>query len=260
MSVIYSNEKEYHIGLKSGDVGKYVILPGDPGRVPQIAAHLDNAVQVGQNREYTTYTGYLDGVKVSVMSTGMGGPSTAIGVEELVHIGAKTLIRVGTSGGMQPEVEAGHVVVANGAIRLDGTAREYAPMEYPAVADFDVTTALAQACKNLQYDHHIGVVQCKDAFYGQHEPDSLPNGYELKQKWEAWKMCGALTSEMESATLFIVGAIRRVRAGSVLLVVANQTRREMGLPDRQVHDTEKAIKVAIEGIRLLIAKDKQAEN
>lgn len=255
MAVIYAKDKEYHIGLRAGDVGEYVILPGDPARVEKIAAHLENAVKVGQNREYTTYTGYLDGVKVSVMSTGMGGPSTAIGIEELVHIGANTFIRVGTSGGMQPEVEAGHVVVASGAIRLDGTAAEYAPIEYPAVANFDVTTALSQACKNLELDYHIGVVQCKDAFYGQHEPDSLPNGPILKQKWEAWKQCGALTSEMESATLFIVSSIRRVRAGSILLVVANQTRREMGLPDRQVHDTEVAIKAAVEAIRLLIKQD-----
>lgn len=255
MAVIYAKDKEYHIGLRAGDVGEYVILPGDPARVEKIAAHLENAVKVGQNREYTTYTGYLDGVKVSVMSTGMGGPSTAIGIEELVHIGANTFIRVGTSGGMQPEVEAGHVVVASGAIRLDGTAGEYAPIEYPAVANFDVTTALSQACKNLELDYHIGVVQCKDAFYGQHEPDSLPNGPILKQKWEAWKQCGALTSEMESATLFIVSSIRRVRAGSILLVVANQTRREMGLPDRQVHDTEVAIKAAVEAIRLLIKQD-----
>lgn len=259
MSVIYAKDKEYHIGLKAGDIGEYVILPGDPGRVEKIAQHLDNPVFVGQNREYTTYTGTLNGVKVSVMSTGMGGPSTAIGVEELVHIGAKTLIRVGTSGGMQPEVEAGHVVVASGAIRMDGTASEYAPIEFPAVANFDVTNALAGACQNLNLNYHVGVVQCKDNFYGQHSPESMPTSYELLNKWEAWKRCGALTSEMESATLFIVSAIRRVRAGSILLVVANQTRREMGLSDTQVHDTEIAIKAAVEAIRLLIEKDKQAK-
>lgn len=255
MSVVYTTDKEYHIGLKVGDVGEYVILPGDPGRVQKIAEHLDNAVFVGQNREYTTYTGTLNGVKVSVMSTGMGGPSTAIGIEELIHIGAKTLIRVGTSGGMQPEVEAGHVVVASGAVRMDGTAGEYAPVEFPAVPDFTVASALAEACRNLKLPHHVGVVQCKDSFYGQHEPENMPTSYMLLNKWEAWKRCGVLTSEMESATLFVVSAIRRVRAGSILLVVANQTRREMGLPDRQVHDTEAAIKAAVEAVRLLIAKD-----
>ena len=259
MSVVYTTDKEYHIGLKAGDVGEYVILPGDPGRVQKIAEHLDNPVFVGQNREYTTYTGTLNGVKVSVMSTGMGGPSTAIGVEELVHIGAKTLIRVGTSGGMQPEVEAGHVVVASGAVRMDGTASEYAPAEFPAVPDFTVASALAEACRNLNLPHHVGVVQCKDSFYGQHEPENMPTSYMLLNKWEAWKRCGVLTSEMESATLFVVSAIRRVRAGSILLVVANQTRREMGLPDRQVHDTEAAIKAAVEAVHLLIAQDQAAK-
>ena len=155
MAVVYTTDKEYHIGLKAGDVGEYVILPGDPGRVQKIAEHLDNPIFVGQNREYTTYTGTLNGVKVSVMSTGMGGPSTAIGVEELVHIGAKTLIRVGTSGGMQPEVEAGHVVVASGAVRMDGTASEYAPAEFPAVPDFTVASALAEACRNLNLPHQL---------------------------------------------------------------------------------------------------------
>lgn len=259
MALVYTKDKEYHIGLKAGDVGEYVILPGDPGRVLQIANYLENPVFVGQNREYTTYTGTLDGVKVSVMSTGMGGPSTAIGVEELIHIGAKTLIRVGTSGGMQPEVEAGDVVVATGAIRMDGTAREYAPSEYPAVANFDVAGALVDACQKLDLRHHVGVVQCKDAFYGQHQPENMPTSYELIPKWEAWKRCGALTSEMESATLFIVSSIRRVRAGSILLVVANQTRREMGLPDNQVHEPEAAIKAAIEAIRILIKKDALAK-
>ena len=259
MAVVYAKDKEYHIGLKAGDVGEYVILPGDPGRVEKIARHLENPVFVGQNREYTTYTGTLNGVKVSVMSTGMGGPSTAIGLEELVHIGAKTFIRVGTSGGMQPEVEAGHVVVATGAVRMDGTAREYAPAEYPAVADFDVARALADACEALKLPHHVGVVQCKDAFYGQHEPENMPTGYELIPKWDAWIRCGALTSEMESATLFIVSSIRRVRAGSILLVVANQTRRKLGLPDSQVHDTEAAIKAAVEAIKLLIERDQKKQ-
>lgn len=257
MAIVYAKDKEYHIGLKAGDVGEYVILPGDPGRVEKIAQHLENPVFVGQNREYTTYTGTLNGVKVSVMSTGMGGPSTAIGLEELIHIGAKTFIRVGTSGGMQAEVEAGHVVVATGAIRMDGTAREYAPVEYPALAHFDVTRALVDACQALGLDHHVGVVQCKDAFYGQHEPENMPTSFELIPKWEAWKKCGALTSEMESATLFIVGGIRRVRTGSILLVVGNQTRREMGLVDNQVHDTQIAIKAAVEAIKLLIDRDRK---
>ena len=255
MSTVYS-EKEYHVNLSKGDVGEYVILPGDPGRCEKIAQYFDNPVLVASNREYVTYTGTLDGVKVSVTSTGIGGPSAAIALEELVHCGAHTFVRVGTSGGMQKEVLGGDVVIATGAIRLDGTSKEYAPIEYPAVADFDVVMALKESARELKHPYHVGVVQCKDSFYGQHSPESMPIASELQNKWEAWIRTGALTSEMESATLFIVGATRRVRVGAVLLVVANQTRRALGLEDIQVHDTEAAIKVAILSLRKLIAQDK----
>lgn len=255
MSTVYS-DIEYHIQLKKGDVGEYVILPGDPGRCEKIAKYFDQPQKMMSNREYTTYTGYLNGVKVSVTSTGIGGPSASIAMEELAHIGAKTFIRVGTSGGMQEEVLGGDVVIATGAIRIDGTSKEYVPIEFPAVANFDVTAALKEAAEDLKAPYHLGVVQCKDNFYGQHDPASMPIGYELLDKWEAWKRAGALTSEMESATLFIVASTRRLRVGSVLLVVANQTRREMGLEDKQVHDTEIAIKVAIEALKKLIEKDK----
>jgi len=255
MSTVYS-EKEYHVNLTKGDVVEYVILPGDPGRCEKIAQYFDNPVLVANNREYVTYTGTLDGVKVSVTSTGIGGPSAAIALEELVHCGAHTFVRVGTSGGMQKEVLGGDVVIATGAIRLDGTSKEYAPIEYPAVANFDVVMALKESAKELNHPYHVGVVQCKDSFYGQHSPESMPIASELQNKWEAWIRTGALTSEMESATLFIVGSTRRVRVGAVLLVVANQTRRALGLEDIQVHDTEAAIKVAILSLRKLIAQDK----
>lgn len=255
MSTVYS-EKEYHVNLTKGDVGEYVILPGDPGRCEKIAQYFDNPVLVANNREYVTYTGTLNGVKVSVTSTGIGGPSAAIALEELVHCGAHTFIRVGTSGGMQKEVLGGDVVIATGAIRLDGTSKEYAPIEYPAVANFDVVMALKESAKELNHPYHVGVVQCKDSFYGQHSPESMPIASELQNKWEAWIRTGALTSEMESATLFIVGSTRRVRVGAVLLVVANQTRRALGLEDIQVHDTEAAIKVAINALKKLIAEDK----
>jgi len=250
-STVYS-KKEYHIDMQAGDVGEYVILPGDPGRCEKIAKHFDNPKLVASNREYVTYTGELLGKKVSVTSTGIGGPSAAIALEELVHIGARVFIRVGTSGGMQPDVLGGDVVIATGAIRLDGTGIEYVPIEYPAVADFDVVTALKAAAVELNTPHHLGVVQCKDSFYGQHDPSSMPVGYDLKNKWDAWKKAGALTSEMETAPLYIVGAVRRVKVGSVLLVVANQTRREMGLEDIQVHDTDIATRVAVQGIKNLI--------
>ncbi len=256
MGLVYAQgNREYHIGVAPGEVGRYVILPGDPGRCEKIAAHFEHPEKVAQNREYVTYTGLLEGEKVSVMSTGIGGPSATIGLEELVHCGTDTFIRVGTSGGMQPEVLGGDVVIATGAIRFEGTSREYAPMEYPAVADFGVTLALKESAARLGLRHHLGVVHCKDNFYGQHSPDTMPVSYELNQKWDAWLKCGALASEMESAALFIAASVRRVRCGTVLLVVANQTRRAMGLPDEQVHDTEAAIKVGVEAIREMIRKE-----
>ena len=174
--------KCYHIGVGKGDVGEYVILPGDPKRCAKIAQYFDNPVLVGDSREYVTYTGTIDGVKVSVTSTGIGGPSASIAMEELVTCGAKTFIRVGTCGGIDLDVVGGDLVVATGAIRMEGTSKEYAPIEFPAVADIDITNALIKACRNLEKPFHAGVVQCKDSFYGQHRPETLPNSHELLAK------------------------------------------------------------------------------
>ncbi len=255
MGTVYS-DAQYHIGMKEGDVGRYVILPGDPKRCIKIAKYFDSPVLVADKREYVTYTGYLDGVKVSVTSTGIGGPSAAIAMEELANIGADTFIRAGTCGGMNVDVMGGDLVIATGAIRMEGTSREYAPIEFPALADLKVVNALVEAAGNLHKKHHVGVVQCKDSFYGQHSPESKPLGYKLRNKWEAWLKMGTLASEMESAALFTVAAYRKLRAGSVLLVVANQERRRLGLEDPQEHDTEAAIATVIEALRVLIKKDK----
>lgn len=254
----YSEEgKQYHIGLKNGDVGEYVILPGDPKRCKKIAEYFDNAEFIADNREYTTYTGYLDGTKVSVTSTGIGGPSAAIAMEELVKVGAKTFIRVGTCGGMDLNVKGGDIVIATGAIRMEGTSKEYAPIEFPAVANLDITNSLVQAAKNLNYTYHTGVVECKDSFYGQHDPQRMPVNYELQNKWEAWIKLGCLASEMESAALFIVASTLKVKAGSVFLTVANQEREKQNLENPVVHDTDSAIKTAIEALKILIANDKK---
>lgn len=244
--------KQYHTGVGPSDIGQYVILPGDPKRCAKIAEHFDNPVLVADSREYVTYTGTLDGVKVSVTSTGIGGPSAAIAIEELSKCGAHTFIRVGTCGGMQPEVCGGDIVIASGAIRMEGTSREYAPIEYPAVADIRVTNALIQAADKLGVTNHVGVVQCKDSFFGQHEPEVMPVSYELTNKWQAWFRMGCLASEMESAALFIAGSFLRVRVGSCFLVVANQERAKLNLPNKQVHDTELAISTAVEALRILI--------
>ena len=247
--------RQYHIQVAPGEVGKYVIMPGDPKRCVKIAKYFDDPVLVADNREFITYTGTLDGVKVSVTSTGIGGPSASIAMEELYRCGADTFVRIGTCGGMQTEVKSGDIVIATGAVRMEGTSREYAPIEYPAVANLDVTNALVAAAKEKKFTFHIGVVQCKDAFYGQHEPEKMPAGYELLSKWEAWKMMGCLASEMESAALFIAAGKLRARAGSCFLVVANQEREKLGLENPVVHDTDGAVQVAVEAIRNLIRQD-----
>jgi uridine phosphorylase len=251
----YTNDgRQYHTGLKKGDVGEYVILPGDPKRCAKIAQYFDNPKLIADQREYVTYTGYLNGKKVSVTSTGIGGASASIAMEELVKVGAKYFIRVGTCGGMQIDVKGGDLVIATGAIRAEGTSKEYAPIEFPAIADLKITNALVQAAKNLNYTNHTGVVQCKDSFYGQHEPQTKPVSYELLNKWEAWKRLGCLASEMESAALFVVASYLKVKVGSVFLAVANQEREKQGLDNPIVHDTDSAIKTAIEAIKILMSE------
>ncbi|MDY3017698.1 MAG: uridine phosphorylase [Blautia sp.] len=250
-----NKKKQYHIQVEKNDIGQYIILPGDPKRCVKIAKYFENAELVADNREYVTYTGYLDGVKVSVTSTGIGGPSAAIALEELVQAGAHTFVRVGTCGGMQTNVQSGDIVIASGAVRMEGTSKEYAPVEFPAVADFEVLNALKNAADHLGYRNHIGVVQCKDSFYGQHSPERMPVSYELENKWEAWKRLGCLASEMESAALFTVASALGVRVGSAFLVLANQEREKRGLSNPVVHDTEMAIQIAVEAIRELIKRD-----
>ncbi len=250
-------DKQYHTQVGKGDVGRYVILPGDPKRCEKIAAHFTDARLIADSREFVTYTGYLGDEMVSVTSTGIGGPSSVIALEELVMAGADTFVRVGTCGGMQEDVKSGDVVIATAAVRMEGTSREYAPIEFPAVADYQVLSCLVEASKNLGLPTHVGVVQCKDSFFGQHSPETKPVSYELLNKWEAWKRLGTLASEMESAAIFVAASALKVRAGSCFLVVANQEREKLGLYNPVVHDTECAIQVGVEALRLLIEKDKR---
>lgn len=250
----YSGEVglQYHLQIRKGDVGKYIILTGDPKRCATIATYLDNPRLIADHREYTTYTGFLEGEKVSVTSTGIGGPSAAIAMEELVRCGAETFIRVGTCGGIDLDVKGGDLVIVTGAIRMEGTSKEYAPIEFPAVADFHIVNALRKAAEKLKFSNHVGVVECKDAFYGQHEPEKMPVSYELMNKWEAWKRLGCLASEMESAALFIVASYLKVRCGTVLLVMGNQERDAQHMENIIVHDTGKAIETAMMAMKNLI--------
>ena len=228
---MHEHELQFHIKCKAGDVGRYCFLPGDPGRCEKIAAYFDNPVKVQSNREYTTYTGTLLGEKVSVCSTGIGGPSAVIAMEELHNIGADTFIRVGTCGGIDLPVRSGDVVVATGA--------------------------LVEACGRLECSWHAGVVQSKDSFYGQHSPGRMPVSCELEQKWEAWKRLGVLASEMETAALFTVAASRRVRCGAVFHVIWNQEREKAGLDQEESLNTETAVAVGVEALKILIGQDRK---
>ncbi len=250
----YNKDCMYHIRLRQGDVGRYVLLPGDPGRCEIIARSLDNAVKVAQNREYVTFTGTLLGEKVSVTSTGIGGPSTAIAVEELAMVGADTFIRVGTAGAMQPEIMAGDLAIVTAAIRDEGTSRQYMPVEFPAVAHMDVAMALADAAHTLGYRSHLGISQSKDSFYGEVEPERQPVASELLQRRKAWIAGGAICSEMEAAVLFVIAGILRKRAGGVMLVVDSVS----GMHSGESHDVmlDRLIQTGVEAIRLLIERDR----
>ena len=248
--------KQFHIACAQGDIGRYCILPGDPGRVPAIAALFDDAKQIAYNREFNVWTGTLLGEKVTACSTGIGGPSASIAMEELHKCGADTFIRTGTCGGIALDVQSGDVVVATGAIRYEHTSREYAPIEFPAVADFQVTNALVEATKKLGLPLHTGIVQCKDSFYGQHDPAASPVYYELQQKWESWKRLGVKASEMESAALFVVAAALGCRCGSCFHVVWNQEREAAGLDQKMSEDTSSSVKVSVEALKLLIEADR----
>lgn len=192
--MIYQEEsgREYHIKTGKNEIGKYVILPGDPKRSAKIAAYLDDAKLVADNREFVTYTGYLEGEKVSVTSTGIGGPSAAIALEELVHCGADTFIRVGTCGAMQLDIMGGDIVVATGAVRMEGTSKEYAPIEYPAVASYPVIQALTKACETTGVRYHTGIVQSRIPSMDSmsREPSRCPMNWKPNGRhgsgWAVW--------------------------------------------------------------------------
>ncbi|MEI0488379.1 nucleoside phosphorylase [Brachyspira pulli] len=255
----YYKENEnlvHHLKLKKGDVGRYVIMPGDPKRCSKIAKRFDNAELIADYREYATYTGYINGVKVSTTSHGIGGPSTAIALEELIKVGADTFLRVGTCGGMNMDVLPGDVVIVNGAIKGGGTMDNYIPKEFPCVPNIEVLEAMIEGAEKVKTRTHVGVVQCKDAFYAQHAPESMAVDKELLYKWDSYIKAGCLASEMESATLFAVGAAKNVRTGAAMLVLHNQERIKNNINDPKDYTGEEAIDLIIESIKVLIEKDR----
>jgi uridine phosphorylase len=258
------SEMQYHIHLRPEDVGKYVLLPGDPGRCELIASYLDNPRFIASNREYTTWTGSLLGEPVSVTSTGIGCPSTAIAVEELIKLGVHTFIRVGTAGGIQADGRNGDLAIVTGAIRDEGTTPQYLPIEYPAVAHLDVVTALRAAAIQSGLPYHVGVAHSKDSFYAEIEPARMPMAARLAERWKAWKDGGAICSEMEASAVLIIAGIHRKRAGGIMLIIGDPTEN-VDTPEEKARlevllDINRSIKVGVEAIKLLIAQDRQPGN
>jgi uridine phosphorylase len=255
------SDMQYHVHLRPEDIGKYVLLPGDPGRCELIASYFDHPRFIASNREYTTYTGTLLGEPVSVTSTGIGCPSTAIAVEELIKLGAHTFIRVGTAGGVQDGARNGDLAIVTGAIRDEGTTPQYLPIEYPAIADPDVVLALRSAAIHSGLPYLVGISHTKDSFYGEIEPDRQPVADHLLARWQAWKRGGAICSEMEASALLIIAGIQHKRAGGVMLVIGDPTET-VETPEEMARlqallDVNRSIRVAVEAIKLLIAQDQQ---
>ena len=242
--------KQHHIHLEPGDVGRYVLMPGDPGRVEVIARHLDDAKHIATNREYVTYAGFLDGVKVSVTSTGIGCPSAAIALEELVRVGADTFIRVGTSGAIQPGTKSDELAIITGAIRDEGTSLYYMPAEFPAVANLEIVQALRRAAQTSKTPFRLGITQSKDSYYGEVEPERSGVPDRLLKRWKAWEIGGAICSEMESSTLFVVASILGVRAGGIMAMWA----------DGDFKGLDSLIETAIGGVRELIKGDNNGDS
>ncbi len=234
-----------------------MLLPGDPGRVPLLAERFDEAREVAHNREFLTYAGELDKEPVAATSTGIGCPSAAIAVEELAALGADTFVRVGSAGGMQPACRVGDLVIAEGAVRDEGTTGQYVPDGFPALADLDVTAALREGVRGLGVRHHVGIVHSKDSFYGQREAARMPVAGQLEARWRAWIRAGVLCSEMEAAAIFVVARILGCRAGGVMLIAGNQ-ELDPEKQDRGTARMETLLDGAIAGLRALIRADRVA--
>jgi uridine phosphorylase len=246
--------RQYHVALERGEIGRYVFLPGNPGRVERMAKYLDKPYFVRQNREYCTWNGYLDGELLSIVSTGIGGPSAAIAMEELGAIGADTFIRTGTCGLLQDGMQRGDLVIATGSVRGGATADAYVPLSYPAVAHHEIVHDLIEAAKSNNYRHHTGIIQCKDAFFLE-DPDRLPRKEQAQTEWDTWMRAGVVASEMESDTLFVIASIRGYRMGTVLLGLGGKAE-DGPLKGTADDELERMTRCSLDAMRRCIARDK----
>jgi uridine phosphorylase len=213
------SEKEYHIGIAPGEIPKLVLLPGDPDRSKKIAERFfDNPEEIAKKREYWSFKGTWNDVPVAVCSTGIGCPSAAIALEELVKVGCKTFIRVGTSGAISHNVVSGDIVIFSGSVRDEGTSRQYVPIEFPAVAHPDIVIALTKAAEKRGAPYHVGIGHSKDAFYSEH-PYYVADPDSMRKKWAAMKDANVLATEMEAAALFVIGHLRGVKVGAACVLL-----------------------------------------
>ena len=247
----------FHLGLTRADLqgATLAIVPGDPERVKKIAALMDNAVHLASHREFTTWRAEIDGKPVIVCSTGIGGPSTSIAVEELAQLGVRTFLRVGTTGAIQPEINVGDVLVTTGSVRLDGASLHFAPLEFPAVADFSCTTALVAAAKDAGATTHIGITASSDTFYpGQERYDTFSGRVvsRFQNSMKEWQQMGVLNYEMESATLLTMCASQGLRAGMVAGVIVNRTQKEIPDAETMKKTESDAVRIVVDAARRLI--------
>lgn len=255
--MIDADGKMSHTRVGPDDVGQYVFLPGSPERAAKIAACFDLPAKVAQHREFTTYAGLLDGIRVNVTSTGIGGPSAAIALEELVRCGARTFIRIGSCGSVSARVRKHDVVIVTAAVRMEGTGLSYFPLEFPAVADYRITKHLESAALTLGHRFTVGITITKDAFFAQTEPARLPYGSDVIERWKAYVAGGAVCTAMEEATLFLVAAARSVACGSVLIAGNNHdgTNPDESSVFSATGSESRAIDVGITAMRRIIAED-----
>ncbi len=221
-----ANEKEYHIDIAPGEIPPLVLLPGDPQRSKKIAeTFFEEPEEIAHKREYWSFKGKYKGVPVAVCSTGIGCPSAAIALEELVKVGCKIFVRVGTAGAIDSSLRAGDLVIFTGSVRDDGTSRQYVPIEYPAIADTLLVQNLKMAADDLGAKHFVGIGHSKDSFYSEY-PEMVADPERMKRKWDGMRAAGVLATEMEAAALFVIGQLRRVRVGAICVIVGEPIEEE----------------------------------
>lgn len=249
-----------HTRVRMGEIGRYVLVPGCVERAALIAERFDTPRRLAYHQEFLTYIGTLEGVPVAVTSTGIGGPTLAITVEELRRCGADTFIRVGSCASTSPRSRIGDVIIPRGAVRMEGTGENFLPMEFPAMPDYSVFCCMKAAARQCGYPYNDGVTITKDSFYTEVSPETKPVAEELRYKWDAYERGGATSTSMECAPLFLMGSALKLRTASVMICATNFNAYSNNDKDYPREWESRAIEVAIEGLRRLIRQDKEAAN